>query len=79
MMFTELIKYTEEVALATLPKKEIRSQNKPSNSPSILEARSHMKTVSSSYHRSPSKALKIQLISAKKGLDDAYLCRGQIY
>ena len=72
-VYGTLIKCTEEVALATLPKKEKRSQNKPSNSPSVLEARSHLKTVSSSYHRSPSKALKIQLISAKKGLDDAYL------
>jgi len=54
-------------------KKEKNSQIKPSNSPSVLEARSHLKTISLSYHRSPSTALKIQLISAKKDLDDAYL------
>ena len=45
-VYGTLIKCTEEVALATLPKKEKRSQNKPSNSPSVLEARSHMKKVS---------------------------------
>ena len=51
-VYGNLIKCTEEVALATLPKKEKRSQNKPSISPYVLEARSHLKTISSSYHRS---------------------------
>ena len=72
-VYGTLIQCTEDVALETLPKKEKNSQIKPSNSPSVLEARSHLKTISLSYHRSPSTALKIQLISAKKDLDDAYL------
>ena len=67
------IKSTEEVALATLPKKERKTKEKQSNSSSVNEARTHLKTVSLIYHRLPSKALKIQLIAAKKNLDDAYL------
>ena len=72
-VYNTLIKSTEEVALATLPKKERRTKEKPSNSSSVNEARSHLKTVSLNYHRLPSKALIIQLIAAKKNLDDAYL------
>ena len=53
-----------------LPKKESRTKEKPS---SVNEARSHLKTVSLNYHRLPTKALKIQLLAAKKNLDDAYL------
>ena len=72
-VYCTLIKSTEEVALATLPKREKKTQSKPSNSPSVVEARDHLKSVSLAYHRSPSKIMKIQLISAKKKLDDAYL------
>ena len=72
-VYNTLIKSTEEVALATLPKKERRTKEKPSNSSSVNEARIHLKTVSLNYHRLPTKALKIQLIAAKKNLDDAYL------
>ena len=72
-VYNTLIKSTEEVALATLPKKERKTKEKPSNSSSVNEARIHLKTVSLNYHRLPSKALKIQLIAAKKNLDDAYL------
>ena len=72
-VYNTLIESTEEVALATLPKKEKRTQNKPSNFSTVNEARSRLKTVSLEYHRTPSKALKIQLITAKKNLDDAYL------
>ena len=72
-VYNTLIESTEEVALATLPKKEKRTQNKPSNFSTVNEARHRLKTVSLEYHRTPSKALKIQLITAKKNLDDAYL------
>ena len=72
-MYGNLIKTTEEVALASLPKKKSKSKNKPSHSPSVTQARDHLKTVSLAYHRSPSTSLKIQLINAKKDLDDAYL------
>ena len=39
----------------------------------MVEARNHLKSISLAYHRSPSQPLKIQLLSAKKNLDDAYL------
>ena len=68
-----LIKSTEEVALATLPKKKSNSQSKPSPSPTVVEARNHLKSISLAYHRSPSQPLKIQLVNARKNLDDAYL------
>ena len=72
-IYNNLIKSTEEVALATLPKKKNKGKNKPSQSPTVTQAREHLKTVSLAYHRSPSTSLKIQLISAKKDLEDAYL------
>ena len=72
-VYDTLIKTTEEIALSTLPKKEKRAKSKPLNFPSVVDARNHLKAVSSKYHRSPTKPLKIQLISAKKNLDDAYL------
>ena len=43
------------------------------NSLGVIEARSRLKSVSLSYHRTSSQSLKIQLIEAKKKLDDAYL------
>ena len=49
-VYSTLIKSTEEVALATLPKREKKTQSKPSNSPSVLEARDHLKSVSLAYH-----------------------------
>ena len=72
-VYDTLVKSTEEVALATLPKKKSRTQSKPSHSPGVIEARSRLKSVSLKYHRNPSQSLKIQLIEAKKALDDAYL------
>ena len=38
-VYNTLIKSTEEVALATLPKKERKTKEKPSNSSSVNEAR----------------------------------------
>ena len=55
------------------PKKRSKTQAKPSHSSGVIEARSRLQAVSLSYHRSPSQSLKIQLIEAKKNLDDAYL------
>ena len=72
-VYDTLIKSTEEIALSTLSKKEKRKKSKPSNFLSVVDARNHLKAVSSKYHRSPTKPLKIQLITAKKNLDDAYL------
>ena len=72
-VYDTLVKSTEDVALATLPKKRSRTQAKPSHSVGVIEARSRLQAVSLSYHRSPSQSLKIQLIEAKKKLDDAYL------
>ena len=72
-VYDTLVKSTEDVALATLPKKKSRTQAKPSHSSGVIEARSRLQAVSLSYHRSPSQSLKIQLIEAKKKLDDAYL------
>ena len=72
-MYATLVKSTEDVALAILPKKRSRAQAKPSHSVGAIEARYRLQAVSLSYHRSPSQSLKIQLIEAKKKLDDAYL------
>ena len=72
-VYENLIKSTEEVALATLPKKKSRSQLKPSASQRVVDARSRLKSISLACHQTPSRAKKIQLIMAKKDLDDAYL------
>ena len=72
-VYSNLVKSTEEVAMATLPKRKKRAQSKPSHSLSVTEARNHLKSISLAIHHSPSQSLKIQLISAKKSLDDAYL------
>ena len=72
-VYENLIKSTEEVALATLPKKKSRSQLKPSASQRVVDARSRLKSISLACHQTPSRAKKIQLITAKKDLDDAYL------
>ena len=72
-IYDTLVKSTDEVALATLPKNKSRTQFKPSYSLSVIEARSRLKSVSLSYHRTLSQSLKIQLIEAKKKLGDAYL------
>ena len=72
-VYNNLVKSTEEVAMATLPKKKSRVQSKPSHSAGVIEARNHLKSVSLAYHHSPSQSRRIQLISAKKKLDDAYL------
>ena len=52
---------------------QVPLKSKPSNFLSVVDARNHLKAVSSKYHRSPTKPLKIQLITAKKNLNDAYL------
>ena len=72
-VYDTLFKSTDEVTLATLPKKSSRTQLKPSHSLGVIEARSHVKSVLLSYHRLPSQYLKIQLIETKKKLDDACL------
>ena len=72
-VYNNLVKSTEEVAMATLPKKKSRVQSKPSHSAGVIEARNHLNSVSLAYHHSPSQSRRIQLISAKKKLDDAYL------
>ena len=72
-VYNSLIKSTEEVALATLPKNKGRGQAKSSSSPNVVEARNNLKSISIAYHKSPTQAKKIQLIMAKKTLDDAYL------
>ena len=59
--------------MATLPKKKSRVQSKPSHSAGVIEARNHLKSVSLAYYHSPSQSRRIQLISAKKKLDDAHL------
>ena len=59
-VYNTLIKSTEEVALATLPKKERRTKEKPSNSSSVNEARIHLKTVSLNYHRLPTNPYGIK-------------------
>ena len=72
-IYNSLIKSTEEVALATLPKKKNKCKNKPFQHPSVIQAREHLKNVSLAYHRTPSASSRIQLVSAKKDLEDAYL------
>ena len=68
-----LVKSTEEIAISTLPKKKPRACSKPSNSDRVVEARSSLKAISEKYHKTPTQSNKIQMIVAKKNLDDAYL------
>ena len=50
-VYSNLIKSTEEVALATLPKKKTRSQNKPSTSQKVADAQCKLKSSSLAYHK----------------------------
>lgn len=72
-VYDSLIKTTEEVALSTLPKKKRRVHAKHSASRNVVEARQALKAISKTYHEPPTQSKKIQLIMAKKNLDDAYL------
>ena len=72
-VYSNLIKATEEVALATLPKKKRRSESKPSASKRVVDARIKLKSISSAYHEAPSPSRGVDLSTAKKELDDAYL------
>ena len=55
-IYNKLIKANEEVALATLPKKA-KSKKKPTLSETkVVEARNHLKDISSIYHAHPSKS-----------------------
>ena len=72
-VYSNLIKSTEEVALATLPRKKTRSQNKPSASEKVADARCKLKSFSLAYHRFPTQSNQIRMIMAKKELEDSYL------
>ena len=61
------------MSLATLPKKKQRSESKPSASKRVVDARIKLKSISSAYHEAPSPSRGIDLSTAKKELDDAYL------
>ena len=71
-VYSKLIEATEEVALSTLPKK-VKKCDKPGNTTKVQEAPVALKAISKKYHKSPTQSHKIQLIMAKKNLDDAYL------
>ena len=64
-VYDTLVKSTEEVVLATLPKKKSRTQSKPSHSLGVSAARSRLKSVTLNYHLTPSQSLRIQLAEAK--------------
>ena len=72
-VYSKLIKSTEDVALATLPKKKRRSESKPSASQCVVEARIKLKSIASAYHKAPSQSRGVELNKAKKKLDEAYL------
>ena len=52
-VYNNFITSTEEVALATLPKKKSNGRSKLSHSPTVVEAINHLKSISLAYHRSP--------------------------
>ena len=59
--------------MATLPKK-LKSKKNPTHSEnSVVEARNHLKNISSIYHAHPSRANKNKLLAAKTSLDLAYV------
>ena len=72
-IYNNLIKANEEVALATLPKKPKSNKNPIHSENNVIEARNHLKTISSIYHAQPSRTNKDKLSAAKKSLDMAYL------
>ena len=72
-IYSNITKATEEVALDILPKKKKRKLYEPANSLHVTTAREKLKKVSLEYHKSPTSLKKVQLIAAKKDLDDAYL------
>lgn len=72
-VYGNLVKSTEEVALAILPKKLKRSQTKPSAFPNVVTARSKLRRTSLEYDQFPSRLRKAAVVNAKKDLEDAYL------
>ena len=72
-VYSNLVKATEEVALAILPRKKGRRQLEHSASPSVADARCKLKSTSLAYHQFPSQLRKVAMITAKKELEDAYL------
>ena len=71
--YSNITKATEEVALDILPKKRKLKKYAPENSSHVTTAREKLKIISLEYHKSPTSLKKVQLIAAKKNLDDAYL------
>ena len=71
--YSNITTATEEVALDILPKKQKRRRYEPQNSSHVTTAREKLKNVSLEYHKYPTQLKKVQLIAAKKDLDDAYL------
>ena len=71
--YDNLIKLTEEVALSTLPKRKSRSKVTPGNSNIVKQAQESLRNISQKYNAAPTQSHKIELITAKKKLDDAYL------
>ena len=65
-VYSNLIKATEEVALATLPKKKRRSESKPSVSKRVVDARIKLKSISSAHHEAPSPCRGVDLSTTKK-------------
>ena len=71
--YENLVRSTKEIAISALPKRSDKFKSKPSNSDTVLEARASLKSITQNYHQTPTQENKIQLIMAKKNLDDAYL------
>ena len=71
--YSNIIKATEEIALEILPKKKKSRRYAPENSTNVTIAREKLKVTSLEYHKSPTPLKKVQLIAAKKDLDNAYL------
>ena len=65
-VYSKLIESTEEVALATLPKKKRRSESEPTASQRVADARIKLKSISSAYHKAQYQSKGIDLNVARQ-------------
>ena len=73
VIYGNLMKANEEVALSTLPKKH-KSHRKPASLDSkVVDARQQLRQVTSTYHCNPSMHNKKKIEEAKKSLDLVYI------
>ena len=73
LIYGNLIKANEEIALSTLPKKDKSKRKIVALDSKVIDARAKLRKFTSDYHCNPSQSNKKKITEAKKYLDQAYL------